>query len=77
MSVMKLLREPEAWLNRCIGRMAHTLYGGCDALFMTVLILDQLNRFSPSQLPKKHRTPGLSLAAMLHYRNTFWCLQMD
>jgi len=68
---LKLLREPEAWLNRrSVGGKAHALNGGRDAPFMTKSTLDQLNQFSPCQPLKKYLTPVLPLAATLHHKPT-------
>lgn len=71
---------PEAWLKRrSVGGRAHTLNGGCNALFMTALILDQLNQFSPCQPPKKRRSAVLPLAATFQHKNRLagGCKRMD
>lgn len=61
---------PEAWLKRrSLGGRAHTLNGGCNALFMTALILDQLKR----------RSAVLPLAATFQHKNRLsgCCKRMD
>lgn len=66
----KTPQVPEAWLKRrSVGGRAHTLNGGCNALFMIALILDQLNQFSPCQPLEKRRSAVLLFAATFQHKN--------